>query len=118
MEPANQKCQGCGESVLDRLIKIAHTPVSGYVEPDLVSAKSAPSFDIALLLCPKCKLIQLEGDGYIDVLVKRVYSQYHATYSFSQLVQNYMYNLLTKIHNQYSIGKLETAIWWSKNNVA
>lgn len=107
MELVNQNCQGCGDARLKRLIKIAHTPVSGYVEPDFISAKSAPSFDLTLLLCPKCNLIQLEGDGYIDILVKRVYSQYHATYSLSQLVQNYMRNLLAEIHNQYSIGKEE-----------
>jgi len=87
------------------MAKVAHIPVSGYVEPDFISAKAAPSFDLTLLLCPRCTLMQLEDSGYMDIIVKRVYSQYHATYSLSGSVQAYMHNLLSEIHSQHSLGE-------------
>lgn len=107
MDLVAQKCRACNKIGLRRLFKVGHITVTGYVVPDLKSAKSEPSFDLTVLMCDDCKLVQLEGEDYIDILVHKVYSQYQSTYSLSLWVQEYMRNLLRKIHEQHRIGERE-----------
>jgi SAM-dependent methyltransferase len=83
-------CRVCGLTArLDPLYSFGEQPVAGYLEIDQTAARRAARFPLEIGICGSCGLVQQMHDAARELLIERVYSRYHATYSASQGVSTY-----------------------------
>jgi hypothetical protein len=108
----------CGAPTLRLLYAFGAQPVAGYLDMDRSAARDAPRFPLAIARCDQCGLVQQGHDDTRGLLVEKVYSRYHSTYSASARVSAYAESFVARCMNLAAAAAGDHAIEIGSNDGA
>lgn len=92
-------CRVCGGALSDPLLDMGDMPLANALEPTAIQSINVPRYPLAIVLCPRCTLVQLSVSVNPDVLFRN----YTYCSSYSQSYLHHCQDLATEIVSEFKL---------------